>query len=142
MPHEGLSMWSKDIILLFSDGDTKGTQAWLRAYHGMTGKFKSCCLQGTILTGTQRDRRAQCWTTTNWGWLYLERYNSRLSAPFFLAHRPVLWYVMTIGVCHSSESSYHCHHHRRHQWAITEFGCCTWRSTHCQVGRWGTRSVT
>lgn len=31
-------MWSKDIILLFSDGDTEGTQAWLRAYHGVTGK--------------------------------------------------------------------------------------------------------
>lgn len=31
-------MWSKDIILLFSDGDADGTQAWLRAYHGVIGR--------------------------------------------------------------------------------------------------------
>lgn len=31
-------MWSKDIVLLFADGDLEGTQAWLRAYYGSTGK--------------------------------------------------------------------------------------------------------
>lgn len=36
--NKGLSMWSKDIVLLFADGDLEGTQAWLRAYYGSTGK--------------------------------------------------------------------------------------------------------
>lgn len=38
-------MWSKDIIILFSDGNTEGAQAWLRAFHESTGKrpFNRIC---------------------------------------------------------------------------------------------------
>lgn len=31
-------MWSKDIIILFSDVDFAGVQAWLYAYHGVSGE--------------------------------------------------------------------------------------------------------
>jgi hypothetical protein len=32
-------MWSKDIILLFSDGETEGLQRWLQAYHGIDSEI-------------------------------------------------------------------------------------------------------
>jgi glycosylphosphatidylinositol transamidase len=32
--------WAKDVILLVTDHETSGTQAWLDAYHGMTTSGK------------------------------------------------------------------------------------------------------
>lgn len=85
-------MWSKDIVLLFSDGDLHGTQAWLRAYYGSTGQFSALCLQAhRLMRRICVDNRPECRASSYRRRIHLGINHRRLPLSLLFTHWLIPW---------------------------------------------------